>query len=104
MHLLQRAVNSYGIKEINWPVHSGMTQWSLVLRKEVGDTNNANHPKTERSNLQRDIGFSISMGLVHLDCKQGVVKKHLRLLLKREYSGVFFPLQNSIVSLYPCLT
>lgn len=38
----------------NWPVHSWVTQRPLILRKEVGDANNANHPKTERSNLQRD--------------------------------------------------
>lgn len=28
-----------------------MTQWSLVLRKEVGNTNDANYPETKRSHL-----------------------------------------------------
>lgn len=38
---------------VNWPIHSRMAQWSLSLRKEVGDTDDANHPKAERSDLHR---------------------------------------------------
>lgn len=46
-------MNVWGQKESDWPVHCGVAQRPLALRKEVGDANHADHPETEGSHLQR---------------------------------------------------